>query len=128
MTPSRFSESGLDHVLSVLADRYEIDASGRITRVRNDGTPPRFVLGRAAEGCVWRFGARVDADLVRAAARLAAREPGRPAARPDAQAPPPPERLVMIERVFGRDGAQPTAQREGLLVDGVEIAELWTIA
>jgi hypothetical protein len=83
------------------------------------------VLGRAAEGCIWRFGAQVDDDLVRAIARLAAREPGFPDAGKSPA--PPPERLVMIERILAEGGDEPTARREVLRADAPEIAELWTI-
>jgi hypothetical protein len=125
MTPRRFSESGLDQILSVLADRYAFDTQGRIVGGASEGTPPRFVLGRAAEGCIWRFGAQVDGDVVRAIARLAAREPGFPdAGKCPAQRP---ERLVMIERVLAEGGDEPTARHEVLRAGGAEVAELWTI-
>ncbi len=116
---------GLETILEELDERYEFDANGRLTHLRGEGILPRFVLGRAAEGCVWRFRADLAAEEVNALSRLAAREPGFPIG---GKSPvPPPERLVMIERLLTSEGVVAEALREVLTRGGVEVAELWTI-
>ena len=116
---------GLETIVLELGERFEYDAIGRITGVRAGGVSPRFVLGRAAEGCVWRFGANLESDSVDRVARLAGRELGFPIAgeRPVL----PPERLVMIERLLAVGDVAARSRREGLVRGGVEVAELWTI-
>lgn len=105
--------------------RYEYDLNGRIAGVRGEGILPRFVLGRAAEGCIWRFSANLESQRVTAIARLAGKEPGFPIAGEKPVLPP--ERLVMIERLLANEGVEVETRREILTRDGVEIAELWTI-
>jgi hypothetical protein len=117
--------SGLETIIEVLGIRYEYDANGRIAGVQGEGILPQFVLGRAAEGCIWRFGANLGSDRVTAVARLAGREPGFPIAGEKPVLPP--ERLVMIERLLAAEGDEIETRREILTREGVEIAELWTI-
>lgn len=106
--------------------RYEYDVNGRLAGVRGEGILPRFVLGRAAEGCIWRFCAMLEPERLTAVARLASREPGFPIA---GEIPVlPPERLAMIERLLMKESVQGETRREILTRDGVELAELWTIA
>ena len=125
------TQSGLDLILESLERRYEYDEVGRIIRVLGDGILPRFVLGRSVEGCVWRFSADLEPDRVKAVAKLAGREPGFPITTMTAiktgVLPPPPERLVMIERLLSSEEAESSAEHELLARDGVVIAELWRI-
>lgn len=116
---------GLNRVLEELDSRYEYDSNGRITNVRGAGISPRFVFARAAEGCIWRFSANLAPDRITAVARLAARESG--FAIVGEKPVPPPERLVMIERLLAVEGARAETHHEVLTRDGVGIAELWTI-
>ena len=116
---------GLEMILTVFADRYEYDANGRLVDIRSDGILPRFVLGRASEGCIWRFSTNVEPDQLSAVARLAGRELGFPIA--GEKPAPPPERLVMIQRLLAREGVEADARHEILTREGVEVAELWTI-
>jgi hypothetical protein len=122
---SNTAVGGLEEILDELGDRFEYDTNGRITGVQGGGVSPRFVLGRATEGCVWRFSANLEPDRVVAVARLAARELGFPIAgeRPVL----PPERLVMIERLLATGGVGTESRRETLMREGVEVGELWTI-
>lgn len=98
----------LAEVLATLTTHYTFDGNGRIVSgwsgrsdpvggSASDGLPPRFVLGRAAEGCVWRFRADLPLEQIQALARLAAREPG---ARFDGELPAAPERLAALVRVL----------------------------
>ncbi len=105
--------------------RYEYDDSGRLLCALGDGILPRFVLGRSAEGCVWRFAADLEPDLVRVIARLAARESGFPIASEIPESPP--ERLAMIERLLVPEASDSATGYEILIQNGVSIAELWTI-
>ena len=109
-----------------------VDEQGRIDGSGVGGVLPRFVLGRAAEGCVWRFRFDLPPDLVVALARLAGRERG---ASFDGELPAPPERLVALERLLsdpsGRLGekanAPSTAHRMLVTREGVTVGELWPI-
>ncbi len=105
--------------------RYEYDMDGRIAGVQGEGILPRFVLGRSAEGCIWRFSANLESERVAAVARLAGREPGFPIA--GEKPVPPPERIVVIERLLAAEGIEVETHREILTRDGIEVAELWTI-
>lgn len=116
---------GLETIIEVLDTRYEYDLNGRITTTIGEGISPRFVLGRAAEGCVWRFAADLEPERVTAVARLAGREPGFPIA--GEKPAPPPERLVVIERLLADEDSNYETRREILTRNGIEIAELWTI-
>jgi len=116
---------GLETIIEVLETRYEYDLNGRITTTTGEGISPRFVLGRAAEGCVWRFAADLGPERVRAVARLAGRELGFPIA--GEKPAPPPERLVVIERLLADEDSTYETRREILTRNGIEIAELWTI-
>ena len=51
---------GLDAIIEILEMRYAYDANGRLADVQGDGILPRFVLGRAPEGCLWRFRADLE--------------------------------------------------------------------
>jgi len=119
------SQSGLDIILESFGMRYEYDDLDRINGVLGEGNLPRFVLGRSAEGCVWRFSAGLDADQIKAIARLASREPGFPIT-PGVPAPPP-ERLVMIQRLLSPEGAGFYTRHEVLVSEGDAIAELWSM-
>ena len=125
MSEDRKTVGGLETIIMELDIRYEYDTNGRIAAVQGEGILPRFVLGRAAEGCIWRFGANLESERVACVARLAGREPGFPIA--GEKPVPPPERLVMIERLLAAEGIEVETRREILTRDGVEIAELWTI-
>jgi len=117
------NSTGLGAVLESLQAHYTFDANGRIVGVRAGGVLPRFVLGRAAEGCVWRFRSDLDDRIVVSLARLAGREPG---ARFDGELPAPPERLVALGRLL--DAAPPgqgEAHRELVTRAGVTCGELW---
>ena len=124
---------GLGAILEIFDARFEFDALGRILLTRNEGDTPRFVLGRSAEGCVWRFAASLERPRVIQIAKLAGREPGFPSDHPPPY--PPPERLVMIERVLKGFAAGAPAQtsvriktdREVLERDGLVLAEIWTL-
>jgi len=116
---------GLETIIEALEDRYEYDLNGRITNSMGGGILPRFVLGRAAEGCLWRFAADLEPECLTAVARLAGRELGIPIA--GEKPVPPPERLVMIERLLAAEDFEYETRREVLIRNGVEIAELWTI-
>jgi hypothetical protein len=122
---------GLEVILETLEKRFEIDAIGRIVGFKHEGVMPRFVLGRSAEGCVWRFSSRVEPDVVRRIAKLAGREPGFPS---DQEFPyPPPERLVMIERILAsvavhESGFAQTGTVHDLVTrDGVMLGEIWSV-
>lgn len=128
--PAR-STTGLEAILETFEMRYEYDLRGRIIGCKSGGVLPRFVLGRAAEGCVWRFSAGIGADVVSAVSKLAGRELGFPI---DQTLPlPPPERLVMIERILGpvlgrdRPAGGQTPSREVVTRDGVMLAEIWAL-
>ena len=125
MNEQQRTSNGLDAVIELLGLRYELDEVGRLDRVLGDGILPRFVLGRSAEGCVWRFSAHLEADRVVAIARLAARESGFPIIT--GMVAPPPDRLVMIERLLFSEGAEPRTAHEVLMRDDLAIAEVWTI-
>jgi len=131
----RATIAGMALLLDELAQRYVFDAKGRIVGSRSDGILPRFVLGRSSEGCLWRFRVDCPSDLVTRVARLAAREPGFPIG---GEGPiPPPERLVMIERLFGEKasengpagdrGSSTEARRMIVTRESVTLAELFTI-
>jgi len=131
--------SELELCLRQLTMRYEYDARGRIVGSRSDGVCPRFVLVRAAEGSSWRLAGGLPEALVVAVARLAGREPGlaglgggpggpRGQGRSAPAEPgvaPPPERLVMIERLFERAGVEVSSRREIVQHEGRAIGELW---
>jgi hypothetical protein len=98
---------------------------------------PLFVLGRSELGCIWRFRATLSPKLVRDATRLAGREPGyaysASGVRPPGTSPAPPERLVMIERLFAASrGSQPALRGESTLHEwvtqgSVQVGEVWMI-
>jgi hypothetical protein len=125
MNVQRNRVGGLDVILAELDERFEYDTNGRITGARSGGVSPRFVLGRAAEGCVWRFSANLEQARVEAVARLAGRELGFPIAGEKPVLPP--ERLVMIERLLTTGDVAAESRRETLVRGDVEVAELWTI-
>lgn len=129
--------SGLDFIIETLGMRYEYDENGRIVRARDrealSGFPPHpgtdslplFVLGRAVEGCVWRFSANLSSDRVIDVARLAARELGFRVRAGTVS--PQPDRLVMIEGMLVPDASEPDTSHEILTRGGMPLAELWTI-
>ena len=116
----------------MFAMRFEYDEMGRIVDTIDEGVSPRFVLGRAQEGVVWRFRSDLATELVQDVARLAGREKGIPI---DPEMTPPPERWVMIERRFAledgrKDGLRPENDvlHEWVSVDGGAFqGEIWTI-
>lgn len=123
--------TGLAAVLETLTAHYTFDSDGRIVQSRTGGLPPRFVLGRAVEGCLWRFRADLPRRQTVELARLAAREPG---ARFDGDLPAPPERLAALERLLGSTQpldadrlAPPRARRRLITRLGVAVGELWSI-
>lgn len=133
------SETGrtdaLSFVLETLSTHYTFDAQGRIRSRRDGGVPPRFVLGRTPEGCVWRFGADVCDEQVVRVARLAGRERG---AGFEGELPAPPDRLGSIEALLGEpveapgEGAERApgasrARRSLLTREGVTVGEIWRI-
>ena len=125
MSGAQRATNGLEAIIAALEIRYEYDVNERLVDVRGDGILPRFVLGRAPEGCLWRFAAGLEKDRMIAVARLASREPGFPIAGKKPAVPP--ERLVMIERLLSEEGVECVTRHEVLTREGVEIAELWTI-
>ena len=139
MSVSPHNVLGLDHVVAILARRYSFDPIGRIAGFaeRDEGRTPRFVLGRAREGVVWRFRADVDPTLVVEIGRLAAREKGFPIDGTTAQAP---DRAAPTELAEGRtphstpvDGkpdagsALSLARHEWVSHEDVVVGELWMI-
>ncbi|MAG30055.1 MAG: hypothetical protein CL908_04075 [Deltaproteobacteria bacterium] len=111
--------------MDLLEMRYEYDSMGRMLARPGVGDTPRFVLGRAAEGCVWRFRSDLDVDLINRVAKLAGRESAFPfgGEKPVCE----PERLAMIGRLLGVDRAGICTRRELVSRSGVEIADIWTI-
>ena len=125
MTDSdRSPVTDLDRILGLWAQRYHMDARGRLDRALSGGVPPRFVIGRSAEGCLWRFRADLGDELISAIARLAGRERGW--SDWEGEAPPPPERLVMMARLLGDGGLAAPSEREAILVTGRLAAETWS--
>lgn len=122
--------TGLAFVLETLNARSRMDARGRIVGFRSEGVPPRFVLGRAAEGCLWRFGAALEDEVVVALARLAGREPG---VRFEGELPAPPERLAALQRLLDRTvgdvvPSSVAPRRIPVTPEGVALGELWLFA
>ena len=122
--------TGLDVVLETLTAHYMFDARGRISGTVVEGVLPRFVLGRAVEGCVWRFRADLMEGIVASLARLAGREPG---ARFDGELPAPPERLVALGRLLAPPESlhgemRASLSRISVTRSGVMVGEIWRIA
>ena len=122
--------TGFDGVLETLNQHYIFDTRGRISGATTEGVLPRFLLGRAAEGCVWRFRADLEEETVVSLARLAGRESG---ARFDGELPAPPERLAALERLLPPRESGPGDFRgppSRILVTraGVVVGEIWQIA
>lgn len=116
-------KSGIEAILETLNAHYTFDARGRIAGTCVDGVLPRFVLGRAAEGAVWRFRGDLAEASVRALARLAGREPG---ARFDGELPAPPERLAALQQILASGASVgPCPRREPITREGVACGELW---
>ena len=124
MPSDRSSNTGLEHLLEVLERRFRSDEQGRLAESAGDGVLPRFVLGRAAEGCVWRFSAELPGALVRSVAKLAGREKG---CVIDGESTAPPERLVMIGRLLRNGGEPPIPRRELISHQGATVGEFWTL-
>ena len=126
----------------MLARRYAYDDLGRITGFAggSDGRTPRFVLGRAQEGVVWRFRSDLDRSQVVEIGRLAAREQGFPIDGEKAHAP---ERLAaMLRRIGGdadagesegappherRNSDTPSARHEWVSHEARVVGELWIV-
>ena len=123
---------GLDVLVEILDERFECDAAGRLAAAGKDvpeGVLPRFVLGRAHEGVIWRFRWDVSTSLVQQVSRLAGRESGIPIDTGEFHAPP--QRLAVIERLFSEemrlaviDGR---ALREMVVRDGITVGEFWML-
>lgn len=81
---------------------YTRDANGRLLIV-NDGVgeeaAPRFWLGRTPEGCIWRFGASLPADVADALDRVCRTEP--PAASADDREPVHRDEYLQILAAHG---------------------------
>lgn len=121
--------TGLAVVLETLNAHYMSDAEGRLGASRFGGVPPRFVLGRAAEGCIWRFRADLEPAVVVRLAQLAGRERG---VCFDGDLPAPPERLAamraLLVRASGEQTAAPVGSRRTPVVHaGRVVGEIWTI-
>ena len=99
--PPERPETPLDWMELHLRCLHHHDARGRIVRQRQRGgvRAPRFHLGRTRFGSLWRFRDDLDAECVRALARLAGREP--PLPESPAGEPPPPERLGAFRSRLG---------------------------
>ena len=120
--------SGLEAILATLNAEYSFDDRGRISGIRCEGILPRFVLGRAREGCLWRFLAGLEEAKVAALARLAGREAG---AEFEGELPAPPERLVALSRILANAGSGEPVRgplRREITRDGVVCGELWVFA
>lgn len=154
---ARSRQSDLAAVLATLMAHYTFDGEGRIVALRagtaeegrrravaseaarrsaDAGQPPRFVLGRAVEGCVWRFRVDLGREQIGELARFAAREPG---VAFDGNLPAPPERLAVLARVLegeplgsvgrsvSRDDAKgPVVRRDLVTRSGVTLGEIWS--
>ncbi len=121
--PDMTNTTGLAVVLETLKAHYTFDEIGRIVSQRDGGVLPRFVLGRAVEGCVWRFRSDLNDGIVVSLARLAGREPG---ARFDGELPAPPERLMALGRLLdGVSAGREAAQRVLVTRAGVTCGDLW---
>lgn len=114
------TKSGLARAAEHLMQRYAADSTGRLVENRDGGVPPRFVLARAAEGCIWRFRAGLDDDVVRRIAKLAGRERGAVQAERG-----PPERLAAIAAVLGPPGEPVEFRYEAIGDDASSVAEIW---
>lgn len=93
---------GLEVIVELLEMRFEYNELGRIVGRASgttEGGTPRFVLGRSPQGCVWRFSVGLDPAVLVQVAKLAGREPAFPVDARERLLPP--ERWVMIERLFG---------------------------
>ena len=134
--------NGLVGVGNTLEMLFEYDVLGRIIGWHNPASGvvlPRFVLGRAHLGVVWRFRSDIAPNLVRDVSRLASREKGFPSGYRMGDSEPgsglvetratPPDRLAMIERILSpeiRKGSE--ARHEWVEAAGVRIGEIWTVA
>ena len=114
---------GLELILGQIEGRYRMDPSGRLVLDRRGGVPPRFLLGRSAEGCLWRFRSGLPNALVSGLAKLAARERGWPESTEGA--PPPPDRLIMMARLLGGGTTPAESVREPIVRDGELRGEIW---
>lgn len=130
------NRTGLEYVVEAIEQRFRVDSDGRLVMTHLGANVPRFVLGRAAEGCIWRFAADLPESQIRAIAKLAGREKG---CAFGGEGPAPPERLVMIARLLGpiassgpndtrgQDHVVPTPHRETMTNSGKIVGELWSI-
>jgi hypothetical protein len=113
----------------LVMNRFEMDETGRLVGECGGGGVPRFLFGRSAEGCLWRFRDDLDRERVASLAKLAGRERAVARAghdsRPASPIGAPPERLVMMARCLGREGRPAEFVREEIVSDGRRIAELW---
>jgi hypothetical protein len=120
---------------------YAVDTEGRITDSRgvlNAGALPRFVIGYAREGVIWRFRTDLAPELVRDLARLAARElsitagerrPGGVVLAHRGDLPTRPERLASMLRLLSReDEGQADATHERVEIAGRSVGEVWSVA
>ncbi len=142
MSQLTHTPNSLVSVGNTLEMLFEYDVLGRIIgwhNPSNGGVLPRFVLGRAHLGVVWRFRSNIAPNLVRDVSRLASREKGFPSGYRMGGSGPgsglvetratPPDRLAMIERILSpeiRKGSE--ARHEWVEAAGVRIGEIWTVA
>lgn len=122
--PASVPVSGLDLILEFLEQTYQSDGAGRLTAIRSGGVPPRFIFARSAEGCLWRFRSDLSKALVVETAKLAGRE--RSGSEWEGEAPPPPERLVMMARMLGEADSPAVAERMVIRREGRVEAEIWS--
>jgi hypothetical protein len=124
---------GLEVLVEILEARFEHDSAGRLAGFGKDasgGVLPRFVLGRALEGVIWRFRWDVSTNLVQRVARLAGRESGIPIDTGDC--PARPERFFAIERLLAEEVGLSVSDggtlHERVVRDGITVGEIWTVA
>ena len=117
--------NGIDSILEFLSMQYEYDTNERIVAVCGGGDLPRFVFARSAEGCIWRFSADLPEQVVSSVAKLAGREPG--LSRGWGEAPPTPERLVMMARLLGIEFDPSHCGPLRIERAGSLLAEVWTL-
>lgn len=112
---ARFSDP--EWLLHYIAQRFGCDDAGRMTPALGcDSYTPHFVLGRSAQGNIWRFSAGLPDRQVRDLARLAGREPAiQLSSRLRIAELPPPERLEPLCVILRDAGLAIQSERRCLL-------------